>query len=223
MSAVPQTQEVVTAMPVAPGHLEFNFHFRTEKIRNEKDEVIGTGKKHPDVKVALPVPTQEDLINFIAAGGKESEFLMEVVNDAIKLAARGQINDYRENNPEAVITPDIFDLSKLTFTAIANMDKRDRAVEIPEEVWNSYYEDYRAVMAALGQPAERVSKHIILFKNQFRSARYDKPALGVMKDRLNMYAAKTENMEDNAECFQLLMNRLEKYLKADERKLVEAL
>lgn len=210
-------------VPVPAGHAKFSFHFRTEKIRNEKNEVIGEGKKHPEVEAILPVPSDEELINFIAEGGKEKEFLKEVVYDAIKLAARVQINTFREENPDIVVTPNIFDLKKLTFTAIANMDKRDRAAEIPEEVRASFYEDYKSVLVALGTAPEKVNKHIVLFKSEFRTCRYDKPALNVLKDRLNLYAAKTENMEDNADVFGMLMGKIEKYLKAEEKNLVAAL
>jgi hypothetical protein len=215
------TQEQRPELP--PNHVEMKFHFRTEKIRNEKNEVIGEGKKHPEVKAVLPIPSKEELIDFIAAGGKEYEFLQEAVQDQIKLAARAMINDFRDNNPDKEVTPDVFDLSKLTFTAIANMDKRDRAPEIPEEVWNAFFEDYKAVLTQLGQAPERVQKHVVLFKSQFRTARYDKPALSILKDRLNMWASKTENMEDHEDCFNVLNNKLDKYLKADEKNLVEAL
>lgn len=212
------------ATPVPPGHKEFTFYFRTEKVRNEKGEVIGEGRKHPDVKAVLPVPTQEDIINFIANGGKEAEFLMEVVNDAIAKAARSQINDWRENNADGTVTPDILDLSKLTFTAIANMPKSERgAPDIPEEVWNTFFEDYKTVIMATGKEASRVAKHVVLFKSHFRTCKYDKPALSVLKDGLNLWAAKTENMEDNQECYQFLMGRLEKYLMAEEKNLVGAL
>lgn len=225
----PATGQVVVAEqkpaepPVPPGHVAMNFHFRTEKIRNEKGEEIGTGKKHPDVKMILPIPSDEQIIDFIVANGKEAAFLREVIADSIKLAARGQINEYREANPDGVVTPAIFDLTKLTFSAVAAMEKADRATDIPEEVFNSMFEDYKQVLSGLGTPPERIAKHIVLFKNQFRVARYDKPALNILKDRLNLYAAKTENMEDNKEVFELLVNKIDKYLKADEKKLVEAL
>lgn len=209
---------------IPEGHKEFVFHFRKEKIRDSEGQVIGEGKKHPEVKAVLPVPSTEDVINFIATGGKEAEMLMEVIYDAIKLAARGQINDYRESNPDATITPDVLDLSKLTFSAIAAMDKQSRGgVEIPEEVWASFYEDYKTVLVGLGKEVQRVDKHIVLFKSQFRTCKYDKAALGVLKDNLQLYAAKTENMEDNADCYEFLIAKLEKYLNAEEKNLVGAL
>ncbi len=223
------TQETVTQevkpqeAPVPAGHVRMNFHFRTEKIKGEDGTVLGTGKKHPDVKIDLPVPSDAELVDYIAANGKEAAFIRELVADAVKMAARGQINEFREENKDTPVTPNIFDLPKLTFSSVAQMEKADRAADIATEVYDAFFEDYKQVLTALNTPPERIAKHVVIFKNQFRQARYDKPALNVLKDRLNMYAAKTENMEDNKEVWDVLMNRLEKYLKADEKKLIEAL
>lgn len=210
-------------VPVPAGHRKFTFHFRTEKLRDEKGEVIGEGKKLPNVEAILPVPTESELIDFLATPGKERDYLLEVVSDAIGIAARGQINTFREEHPNDAVTPDILDLSKLTFSSIASTDKRDRAVEIPEEVMNTFFADYKSVMTALGIEDVRIAKHIALFKNQFKAARYDKPSLNMLKDRLSMYAAKTENMDDNEQVYGMLTGKLDKYLAADEKKLIEAL
>lgn len=203
---------------------EFVFHFRTEKVRDENGNVIGEGKKLPEFKAILVTPTDEEIINMIAANGKEADYLREVINGAIYSAARGQINDYRESNPDKDITADALDLSKLTFSAIANTPKESRAApEIPEEVYNSFYEDYRKVLVASGKELNRVNKHIVLFKAQFRTVRFDKPALTVLQDNLNLWAAKTEEMEDNKEVFEMLTNKLTKYLNAEEKNVAAAL
>lgn len=210
--------------PVPAGHKRFPFHFRTEKIRNEVNEVIGEGKKHPTIFADLPVPTDQDLIEYIAANGKEAQFLREVVYEAIATAARDQINEWRLDNKDTTPTAGILDLPKLTFTAIANTPPKDRAApEIPEEVWNSFYEDYKKVIVDTGKEPVRVQKHIVLFKAQFRTCKFDKPALSVLRDMLNLWAAKTENMEDNKEAYEVLSNKVDKYLKAEEKNLVNAL
>ena len=112
----------------------------------------------------------------------------------------------------------------MTFTAIANMPKSERgAPDIPDEVWNTFFEDYKNVLVSTGKEVQRVAKHVVLFKSHFRTCKYDKPALSILKDNLNLWAAKTEAMEDNAECYQFLTDRLDKYLKAEEKNLVGAL
>lgn len=224
MTMMAEQTTAVAATPIPAGSKEFLYHFRTEKVRDENGNILGEGKKLPEFKVILPVPTTEDILNFIAANGKEAQFLQDVIYEAIKNAGRGQINEYRENNPDKPVTADVLDFSKLTFTAIANTEPKDRAApEIPEEVWTTMFEDYKKVLVATGKEAARVAKHIVLFKAHFRTCKFDKPALSVLRDSLNLWAAKTENMEDNKEVFEFLMNRVEKYLKADEKNLVAAL
>ncbi len=211
--------------PTIPaGSKDFSFNFRTEKIRDEKGEVIGEGRKIPEFHAILAVPTDSDLLDYIASNGKEAEFLRDVVYEAIKTAARGQINDFREANADAPLTADILDLSKLTFAAIAAMPKESRAApEIPEEVWNSFFEDYKQVLVSTGKEPARAAKHVILFKSHFRTCKFDKPALTVLRDALNLWAAKTENMEDNKDVFEFLTNKVNKYLNAEEKNLVGAL
>ena len=211
-----------TAVPV--GSKEFVYTFRTEPVRNEKGETIGESPKTPAVKVILPVPTSAELIDFIAAQGKEAEFLMDVIYDAIKAQGRGQINDFAKENPDKPVTADVLDLSKLTFSAIANTPRESRAKpEIAEEVYNTFYETYKTEMVEAGKEINRVQKHIVLFKARFRTCKFDKPALQVLKDNLNFWAAKTNNMEDNKEVFDVLYTQVTKFLAAEEKNLVAAL
>ena len=222
------TEETVT---VPAGHESMNFSFRKEKVRDSEGKDIGETKKIPSFQVPVPVPSDEDVINWLAEGAsapdaekpKEYKLLREMISDLIKNAGRLQLNSFREENPDAVVTPTALDFSKMTFTAIASTERRERAPEIAEEVFNSMYEDYKATMLALNVPAEKINKHVVLFKNQFRAARYDKAALKFMQERLNMYAAKTENMEENADVYALLQGKLEKYINADEKNLINAL
>lgn len=216
------TQEVKPT--VLEGSATFSFNFRTEKIRNEQGEVIAEGKKVPPVSVILPVPSNIDLINMLGAGGLEARYLSEVVYEAIKAAGRGQINEFIEANPDKPVTADVLDLSKLTFSAIANTPKESRAKpEIPEEVKNTFYEDYKAVIVASGKELKRALNHIIHFKSEFRALKYDRPSLNALRDNLNVWAAKTENMNDNTEVFEFLMTKVDKYLAAEPKNLVASL
>ncbi len=213
------------AQTLPEGSKEVNYTFRTEKVRNEAGEVIGDGTKRPSFKAILPVPTREQLVDFIAAGGKEAEFIDDVIYEAIKNAGRAQINEFLENAPkDAQVTADVLDLSKLTFTAIANTAPESRAKpEIPEEVYNTFFEDYKHVQTEQGKEPTRIQKHIALFKAQFKTCKTDKPALEFLRDNLNLWAAKTTAMEDNKDVFELLMGKVNKYLNADEKNLLGAL
>lgn len=209
---------------IPEGTKEFTFTFRTEKIRDEQGNEIGEGPKTPPVKVILPFPSDEDMINFLGSQGKEAEYIRDIVYEAIKAQGRGQINEFVKENPDKPVTADILDLSKLTFSAIANTPRESRAKpEIPEEVFNTFYEQYKTDMLAAGKEVNRVQKHIALFKTQFRTCKFDKPALQILKDNLNLWAAKTEAMADNVDVFEFLTTKVDRFLKAEEKNLVAAL
>lgn len=222
------TTNTVTT-PVAVGTAtskEFSFFFRTDKIRDDEGKVIGTGRKHPDVKGVLPIPTYADLIVFLQQGGKEAELLLEAATDQIDKAARQQINDWRENNPaDANFTATAFDLSKLTLTAIANTPRGERAgATISDEDWTAFLDDYAHVMVhVVGYEEKKVKLAMMHFKVQLRRIKNDKAAVQKLLDLLNVWASKTEALEDHMACYEDLTKRAGKYLKAEEKNVSEAL
>lgn len=204
----------------------FSFYFRTDKIRDDEGKVIGTGRKHPDVKAILPIPTFAQLIEALQQGGKEAELLLDAVKAEIDRAARGQINDWREANPsEANFTATNFDLAKLSLTAIANTPKGERGgPAISDEDWTAFLADYKHVMVhVVGYEDKKVNLAIMHFKVQLRRIKNDKPAVQKLLDLLNVWASKTENLEDHTSCYEDLAKRAGKYLKAEEKNVAEAL
>lgn len=205
---------------------EFNFFFRTDKIRDNEGKVIGNGRKHPDVKAVLPVPTYEQMIGFLQQGGKEAELMLEALISEIERAARQQINDFREEKGLDVdFTPTVFDLSKLTVTAIANTPRGERGgPAISDEDWTAFLEDYKHVMVDIvGYEAKKVDLALMHFKVQLRRIKNDKAAVQKLLDLLNVWASKSENLEDHTACYEDLSKRAAKYLKAEEKNVSEAL
>lgn len=205
---------------------EFSFFFRTDKVRDDEGKVIGTGRKHPDVKAVLPIPTYVQLIEMLQTGGKEAELMLDAVVNEIDKQARQQINDWREVNPaEANFTATAFDLSKLSLTAIANMDKKDRAGNaISDEDWTAFLADYEHVMVnVVGYEAKKVKLAVMHFKVQLRRIKNDKAAVQKLLDLLNVWATKTEALEDHMSCYEDLTKRAAKYLKAEDKNVSEAL
>lgn len=205
---------------------EFNFFFRTDKIRDNEGKVIGNGRKHPDVKAVLPVPTYEQMIAFLQSGGKEAELMLEALVDQIDRAARQQINEYREEKGLDVdFTPTMFDLDKLTVTAIANTPRGERGgPAISDEDWTAFLEDYKQVMVnVVGYEAKKVDLALMHFKVQLRRIKNDKAAVQKLLDLLNVWASKSENLEDHTACYEDLSKRAAKYLKAEEKNVSEAL
>lgn len=219
------TAAVVAAIGAATSK-EFNFGFRTDKVRDDEGKVIGTGRKHPDVKAPLPVPTAEQLIAFLQEGGKEAELIVDAAYSQVELAARAQINDWREGSGlDKDFTATDFDLAKLTLTAIANTPKGERAgAAISDEDWTAMLEDYRQVMVeVVGYEAKKVALAVMHFKVLFRRIKNDKAAVQKLLDLLNIWATKTPNLEDHTACYEDLAKRAAKYLKAEDKNVAEAL
>lgn len=204
----------------------FSFFFRTDKVRDDEGKVIGTGRKHPDVKAVLPIPTYAELIAYLQKGEKEAELMLDAVIAEIDRAARVQINDFRETQGlDKNFTATNFDLSKLSLTAIASMPKGERAgAAFSEEDVTAFLEDYQHVMVnVVGYEDKKVKLAIMHFKVQLRRIKNDKPAVQKLLDLLNVWASKTENLEDHTAVYEDLTKRAAKYLKQEEKNVAEAL
>jgi hypothetical protein len=142
---------------------EFKYFFKTPTIKDENGKEIGKGKKHPDVKAVLPVPTPVDIINYLSHSGevdkvdtgeknkdgtpvikevptaaaKVARLIMEGVEDMVFQAGRAQINDWLEKNqdknPDAQFSPTLFDLSKVGLEYIATLERGQRGAWAPSE------------------------------------------------------------------------------------------
>lgn len=220
------TETLAVVVPGTATSTQFAFFFRTDKIRDDEGKVIGTGRKHPDVKAVLPIPTYAALIAYLQGAGKEAELILDCVNSQIDTAARAHINDWRESNPpEKNFTAADFDLTKLTLTSIANTPRGERGgAAISDEDWTAFLDDYTHVMTnVVGYEAKKVKLAVMHFKVQLRRIKNDKPAVQKLLDLLNVWASKTENLEDHTACYEDLTKRAAKYLKAEEKNTAEAL
>lgn len=204
----------------------FSFFFRTDKLRDNEGKVLGNGRKHPDVKAVLPVPTYAQMIEFLQQGGKEAELMFDALVTEIDRAARNQINDFREDKGLDVDwKADMFDLSKLSVTAIANTPRGERGgPTISDEDWTAFLADYKHVMVDIvGYEEKKVDLAIMHLKVQLRRIKNDKAAVAKLLELLNLYATKTESMEDHAGAWQELTKKAQKYLTAEEKNVSEAL
>lgn len=221
--------EAAAAAPMPLGKAtsaKFSFGFRTDKIRDDEGKPIGVGRKHPTVEAILPVETYNQLIEHLQAGGKEAETIMEGVIALKEAAAREQINAWRETNGlDKDFTPTDFDLGKLTLTAIANTAPAERAgAAISDEDWTAFLQDYMHVMVQIvGYDPNKVKLHVAHLKVQLRKVKNDKASVSKLLEFLNVWATKTEAAEDHATCFDELVKKATKYLKAEDKDLSAAL
>lgn len=214
------------APPVIPTeNKEASYHFKKEKIKDEKGQKIGEGKKHPTIKAVIPVPNAEGLLNIVAAGGKELELLQDLVTEAVTERGRQLINAWREANPDKEVPQSVIDASQLSWSVIANLPKAERrGLGISDEDWEEFFTEYRNVMPlATGKDLDRIERHVAIYKKKFSTVRNDKKALGVLRDNLNLFASSTPSMEDVENVYEYLSKRVDTLLAEDEKVLAEAL
>ena len=223
--------ETQTAAAVQPAPInEFvamvkqSFHFKTEKIKNEKGEAIGEGKKHPSVEIFLPIPKASRLVEFLQNPGnyaKELDLLTGAVTDIIYKAARQQINELREKDPSAIVTPASLNYEKLDWAAIANMPKSERGTYVPsDEDLKSFCEAYLAVMPiALEKDKSKIENHIVIFQSNFKKQRANKEMLEFFANCLTVFlgSADAAVVEDNMEVVEYYQGRLARMLKTEEK------
>lgn len=223
----PQVATESAALPIfKTENKDLDFHFKKEKIKNEKGEQIGEGKKHPSLKISTPVLNAEGLVEIISAGGKSLELLLDAANDVISGQVRNLINQVREKLPtDGEIKPDMIDQSKLLWSFIASIPKAERrGLGISDEDFDAFFGDYRAIMPKVtGKDADRIEKHVAIFKKRYSVCRNDKKALQVLLDNLNLWATNTSAMEENQEVFEYLKKRAETLLAEEDKVLADNL
>lgn len=218
--------EKVALLVIPSEAKEFAFHFKIEKIRNSKNEVIGEGKKLPSVKISVARPTAEGILAIVTAGGKELELLLDAATDVVVDRVRSLINEVRAKLPDGQeIKPDMISMADAHWSIIANIPKAVRkGLGIADEDWEDFAVDYRAIMpTATNKDIDRIEKHVKLFKSKFAQCRNDKKALGVLDSMLDVWAANTGSMEDNQTVYEYLKGRVTSLLQEEEKVLAEAL
>lgn len=218
--------ENVTLLAIPTEAKDVSFHFKKEKIKNASGEVIGEGKKLPSIKLPIPRPTAEGLLEIIKAGGKELELLLDAATDIVVDRVRTVINEVRAKLPDGQeIKAEMIDLGVAHWSAIAAIPKAVRkGLGIADEDWEDFAADYRAIMPnATGKDADRIEKHIKLFKSKYAQCRNDKKALGVLAEMLDVWAANTSAMEDNQTVFEYLQGRAKSLIQEEEKVLADNL
>lgn len=241
MAAIENTATQNNAAPAAEakievpaGHKLFTYFFKTETLKDEEGKEIGKGKKHPDVKAVVPVPSVDEVITFLASpdGTKEAkvrDLILDQIYDAIFLAGRAQINEFRENNPDKEFTAANLDVSKLNLQTIAETPKGQRGAWSPsEDDFKAFNELYTEVLVhKAGYDAKKTKTHTDHWKNGMSKVKTNKPVVAKLQEFLTLFAASMEGQEEDMkeveQTFTWLMNRANKYLKAEEKDFLQAL
>lgn len=205
-------------MPVAQ---TYKFNFKSRRITDENGNEIGRTKKQPSLTVDLPVPSTDEVISMLQAGGAEAVLLMTQIGDTIYQAARGQFDEVIEqfgDDDSKEVTADMLNYDQLSISYLANLPPSSRGVQaISDEEWQAFFEDYLAVMvAATGKTEDRIKNHINLFKKP-QKAKANKEVLKVLVDQLDIYLASSGNLEDTGTCAVRTRDRFNKWISEPEK------
>lgn len=185
------------------------FHFK-------KDKELG-GTKRPTVEIPIPSPTME-AIQAALQDEKQRSYILELVSEAIYIAAREQVGDEQKPvNSEAEM-----DYSKLSIEALANLPKAERrGGGISKEVWEAFGQDYGAVMPQLtGFSADQIGNAVKLFLNKFQLVKTNKKVINFLKTQLALWFTNTTSQDEFQECYDFLDQKADALLKADEASLL---
>lgn len=183
-------------------------------FRFKKDKL---GNKRANVTINARVLTLDGLVDVLNRGDeKEVALVMDQVNQAFRDVLAEKVGD-DESFDQAK-----YDGLNLTWAAIANMPKEDRRVSsIPKEVWDAFVADYMAIMPALTKTsAEANTIACDIYVKKMAPARSNKPVLERLKMRLALYIENSQKAEEFQEILEVLLRRIETYLKAETPELV---
>ena len=205
-------------MPVAQ---TYKFNFKSRRITDENGNEIGRTKKQPSLTVDLPVPSTDEVITMLQAGGAEAVLLFTQIGDTIYQAARSQFDEIIEqfgDDDSKEVTADMLNYDQLSISYLANLPPSSRGVQaISDEEWQAFFEDYLAVMvAATGKTEDRIKNHINLFKRP-QKAKANKEVLKVLVDQLDIYLASSGNLEDTGTCAVRIRDRFNKWISEPEK------
>lgn len=182
---------------------EMVFNFKKDKLGNKRQSIV----------IAPKVPSVDGIVDILSRGDeKEVQLLMDAVYDVIRSAAAGIIGD-DEN-----VTADNFPYDRITWQAIASQPKEDRrSSTISEEQYKEFFASYISYMpGATGKSEEAVTNATLVYRKKFAPWKSDKKTLEKLKGQLALYIEGCPDAEQHQEVLDMLLRRLEVYLKADD-------
>jgi hypothetical protein len=195
-----------TAVP-SVSLVEMKFRFKKDKMGNQR----------PTVELKnVPVPNENYVITILERGGKELKLLLEVMAGTVRSAAASLVSD------DEKVTAENFPMEKVTWEAIANQERAERAT-ISTEVWEAFAKEYLEIMPALtNKSAEQLGNAIQVYLKKFAIIKTNKKVLEKLKEQLTIFVENTKNGEDFADIIELLQGKLELYLNSNDVELLVA-
>lgn len=187
--------------------VEMKFRFKKDKMGNQRPTV--------ELK-SVPVPNENYVITILEKGGKELKLLLEVMAGTVRSAAASIVSD------DEKVTAENFPLEKVSWEAIANQERAERAT-ISTETWEAFGKEYLEIMPALtNKSPEQLSNAIQVYLKKFAIIKTNKKVLEKLKEQLTIFVENTKNGEDFADILELLQGKLELYLNSNDVELLVA-
>ena len=196
-----------TSAAPAVSLVEMKFRFKKDKMGNQR----------PTVELKnVPVPNENYVITILERGGKELKLLLEVMAGTVRSAAASIVSD------DEKITAENFPMEKVSWEAIANQERAERAT-IAQETWEAFAKDYLEIMPALtNKSPEQLGNAIQVYLKKFAIIKTNKKVLEKLKEQLTIFVENTKNGEDFADILELLQGKLELYLNSNDVELLVA-
>lgn len=189
---------------------ENTFSFRKDKL----------GNKRATIKLNLPVPTLEGLVEALG-DEKQQNYVLSLLHDDIYKAARAQVDDEAKPvNEQGELNLEVLTLKHLAYLPPAER----RGGGISKEIWEAFEKDYNAVMPALtGKEPERIANASTILVKRFQPVKTTKKIITFLREQLALWFQNSPNAEEYQEVYEFLDNKADELLKTDEAKLLEAL
>lgn len=204
-------------------HVEYNITFKlpkgTKKNENGEpvDELGNPVIKRAPFKLQVPVPTLEGL-RLALKDEKQREFILDLIAAEVYRAARIQTDD----DEKPVVSTEGLDISKLTLHFLANQPAAERrGGGISKELWEEWSKDYISIMPTVtGKEVSAVQNAALIFLKRCQTVKTNKPVLKFLQEQLALWATSTEKLDDFADIFEFLDNKIKTFLQADDASLL---
>lgn len=198
--------------------VESSINFRTVKTKEEDGSVTET--KRESIKLHIPVPSVEDIIQMIEAGTAEdasevSKNNLQLVMDALLAVPYEQAVSIAKENTS--LTSANFPFEELDWEKIANAPEAERKSRgISKEEWADFLEDYISSMPAItGKDEERIKRAAGAFLLKFAPIKSDKKSVAVLRDQLAVYAESAPNAANYYKVIEFLLKKADALIEAE--------
>lgn len=187
------------------------------KFKRAVDKETKAETHREAVTLVVPYPTSvEAIVAILEKGGKE----LAMLQDAIEVIINDQVREllYADTS----INASNLDYSKCTWEYIANIPAAERKGNgIPKAAWEAFAADYLAIMpAVMGVEESKVAAAVKLYLGKLQAIKTNKPVLNAVIELLGMYAEKSPNAADHAECLSFLLDKASSFLNTDDSTLL---